>query len=94
MFVLILRELGSALKEVVVSCLQVLDGLLQGLAIDFGEPFECLLEFGQVFAVFEVAVALSVVEVLLLSLSEEVVVEVACAAKVFGEQCSLFSGWR
>ena len=46
MFVLEFRELGSALKEVVVRCLQVFDGLLQGLAIDFGEPVQCLLEFG------------------------------------------------
>lgn len=60
-FVLELRELGSALKEVVVCCLQVFDGLLQGLAIHFGQPFQCLLEFGQVFAVLEVAVAFPVV---------------------------------
>jgi hypothetical protein len=60
-FVLELREFSSAIKEVVVCCLQVFDGLLQGLAIDFGEPFQCLLEFGQVFAVLEVAVAFPVV---------------------------------
>ena len=87
-----LRELRPALKEVVVRRLQVLDSLLQGLAVYFGQPRQGLLEFGQVFAVFEVSVALAVVEVLLLSLGEEVVVEVAGAAKVLGEQYSLFSG--
>lgn len=91
-FVLELRKLRPPLKEVVVRRLQVFDGLLQGLAVHFGQPRQGLLEFGQVFAVLEVAVAFAVIEVLLLSLCEEVVVEVSGAAKVFGKQCSLFSG--
>lgn len=84
------RELCPALKEVVVRRLQVLDGVLEALAVHFTEPCQHLLQLGQVVAVLEEAVALAVMEVLFLPLGEEVVVQVSCAAKVLGEQDTLF----
>lgn len=91
-FVLELRERCSFLIEVSVGGIEVLDGLLERLRANFREPRCCFLEFGEFFAIFDVVVGTTCGEVFLFTSCKKVVVEVACAAKVFGEQCSLVSG--
>ncbi len=84
--VLELREGGTFLVEVAVSGVEVLDNLLERLRADFREPRQCLLEFGEFFAVTGVVGGSSGAEVFLFTASEEVVVEVAATAEVLGEQ--------
>lgn len=85
MLALELRELGTLLKEITVCRIEVLDGLLQGLAAYLGQPSDRLLQRRQFFAVTDEVVATSSSQVFLFASCEEVVVQVTCAAEVFGE---------
>jgi len=87
------RELCSLFKEVTVGGIEVLDGVLQALAVYFFEPSDGLLQLGQFFAVTDEVIAPTSGEVFLFASCEKVVVEVSAATKVFGKQCLLFSGW-
>lgn len=86
------RELGTLLKKVAVGSIEVLDSVLQGLAVHFGQPSECFLEFSEFLAIFGEVIVSSGCEVFVLSSGEEIIVQVASAAEVFGKEFLLWHG--
>jgi hypothetical protein len=80
------RKPSSLLKEVAVGGIEVLDSLLETLTVDFLEPCEFFLEFGEFLAILDEVIGSSCGEVFVLPTCEEMVVEVAARSEVLGKK--------